>query len=569
MPSYKSRYTGKQVDALLGEVSKMSQKIDELELLKNTRPDYNQNDATQLDYIKNRPFYEIKTEIGNLVLRPQYDDFAWPDEIWEIPIDETELKDGDTLRIEFYDRGSTIIKEDKICDGRLGECGLLDINDDWDVEYYSADGFVMVNLSQDIDESTFVLDASVKIYKKEIVQLDEKFIPDIIARTSDLHEPLAYKEKTYILDKDLSGYTMSEFGDFLIEATELSEVEDYTPVVVELNDNGTVYTGNGVFVINSGVLDADGNPVFLGEYFIPMYSKGVLTLVGVREDLVGVTLKIYTETVKKIDKNFLPPNDVPHLVGTVTEPIQLANLESGVYVLEGSCNTRQGTFEICDFDYPSLCHIQNNDPDIRLFWFEGTPEGVYLHTRVLYEGAITEDRTFSLADIADTGSAAFESAQQAIGMAEEARHEAVSALQVAKGAARAQVYKTYKEMAEAFATMTADDVRVGDHIYIEQLDVPDLWVSKVHTTELESYYVYYTGDTSEELLISVLSSEGSVPVNTPWFEVSMLETQKVDLSGFVTEEEMDKTVGEINTALEEIIVLQEEILVPDGSEVKY
>lgn len=72
---------------------------------------------------------------------------------------------------------------------------------------------------------------------------------------------------------------------------------------------------------------------------------------------------------------------------------------------------------------------------------------------------------------------------------------------------------------------------VGQSVYIKQLNVPDLWISNIYE-ELDGYYA----ETNEEL-IAKLEQNGSLRIG--YYELSPLETAKVNLVDYYTKEQVD------------------------------
>ena len=124
------------------------------------------------------------------------------------------------------------------------------------------------------------------------------------------------------------------------------------------------------------------------------------------------------------------------------------------------------------------------------------------------------------------------------GNLEEVRTEiadlANEALTIAKGKNRARVFTTTEEM-NAFIS-SADSVgqlQVGDNLYIVALDVPDWWVSEVHTTP---------------------NSEGK------YYNVAQLETQKVDLTPInnsISELSAKTTINSVSLSDGKVILYKE------------
>ena len=81
-------------------------------------------------------------------------------------------------------------------------------------------------------------------------------------------------------------------------------------------------------------------------------------------------------------------------------------------------------------------------------------------------------------------------------------------------------------MITAINAMDDDEYNVGQNIYVVTVEVPDLWVSSVESTS--STYTYIDDAT----FITALETNGYVQVG--YYKLSMLETQKVDLTNYVT-----------------------------------
>jgi hypothetical protein len=115
-----------------------------------------------------------------------------------------------------------------------------------------------------------------------------------------------------------------------------------------------------------------------------------------------------------------------------------------------------------------------------------------------------------------------------VGHAEDittAKNRADSAYALAEGRARAVSFDTVAAMTTALKNAGSTDYKVGDNLFIKATDVPDYWISAVLTTNTGTYGYY---------------------------EISALETQKIDLSSYQTQSDTNlnttaKTVvGAIN-----------------------
>lgn len=100
-----------------------------------------------------------------------------------------------------------------------------------------------------------------------------------------------------------------------------------------------------------------------------------------------------------------------------------------------------------------------------------------------------------------------------------------SAKSIAEGRIRAVAYQNYQALVTALNAVTAIEFKVGDNIFIQAKNVPDLWVYSVE--EASSNYTY----TTDDALISAIQSAGFVQIG--FYKVAVLETEKVDLTNYV------------------------------------
>ena len=97
---------------------------------------------------------------------------------------------------------------------------------------------------------------------------------------------------------------------------------------------------------------------------------------------------------------------------------------------------------------------------------------------------------------------------------------------IAKGANQALSFASYAAMVTEFNSLDDDVYNVGQNIYIRTLEVPDLWISSVESTSTTYTYV------DDATFVSGLDTNGYVQVG--YYRLSALETQKVDLTNYVT-----------------------------------
>ena len=97
---------------------------------------------------------------------------------------------------------------------------------------------------------------------------------------------------------------------------------------------------------------------------------------------------------------------------------------------------------------------------------------------------------------------------------------------IAKGANQALSYVNYSAMVTAFNSLANNVYNTGQNVMIVTLQVPDLWISGIESTS--QTYTY----TTDEAFTTELNTNGYVQVG--YYKLSALETQKVDLTNYVT-----------------------------------
>lgn len=112
------------------------------------------------------------------------------------------------------------------------------------------------------------------------------------------------------------------------------------------------------------------------------------------------------------------------------------------------------------------------------------------------------------------------------------RNEISTVKDIAEGANIAIVFDSYSALVNFFNT-ESDSLKVGTNLYVKTVEVPDLWISAVESTS-----VAYTYTTDEDFL-TYINSNGQIG----YYKFSELETQKVDLSDYVTLTDLDTKVS--------------------------
>lgn len=149
-----------------------------------TTPDWNQNDATASDYIKNRPFYtgdSVKTEIipATTVTFSKMDGLmsaTWPESF--------DLVEGKTYTVSWD--GTDYVCTGILFNGAapiLGNLGILGVGDD------TGEPFIFMNQRQWLvgsTESATEHIIGISEYAAQIVQIDEKYLPEATNVTSGI-----------------------------------------------------------------------------------------------------------------------------------------------------------------------------------------------------------------------------------------------------------------------------------------------------------------------------------------------------------------------------------------------
>lgn len=102
---------------------------------------------------------------------------------------------------------------------------------------------------------------------------------------------------------------------------------------------------------------------------------------------------------------------------------------------------------------------------------------------------------------------------------------------VAKGANQALAFDNYQAV---IAAMLISGLNEGQNLYVDTLDVPDLWVKSVELTSTA-----YTYTTDEQFVTDILAG-----VQIGYYKLALLETQKVDLTNYYNKGEVDNLLDD-------------------------
>lgn len=108
---------------------------------------------------------------------------------------------------------------------------------------------------------------------------------------------------------------------------------------------------------------------------------------------------------------------------------------------------------------------------------------------------------------------------------------------IAKKANQAVSFPAYAEMIYELNSLPNNVFDIGQNIYIERLNVPDLWVSDIRKYSVDLDYT-----TPEEYIVNILKPKeegGQENIQVGYYVLSALESQKVDLTKYVKFEDLD------------------------------
>ena len=101
----------------------------------------------------------------------------------------------------------------------------------------------------------------------------------------------------------------------------------------------------------------------------------------------------------------------------------------------------------------------------------------------------------------------------------------VEARSIAEGRARAVAFASYSAFVSALNTASNTDYKVGDNIFIQTQEVPDLWIYSVESTPSSYSYI------DDATLVDNLQNVGFIQVG--YYKIAAMEIGKVDLRGYV------------------------------------
>ena len=245
---------GGTVGQLLGKTESGTAWIDPPQ--SGVQPDWNQNDATQPDYVKNRPFYEAAqiVTVENVSDAPIE---GFP--IFSVGDTVTVIVDGvEHSLVAYDDDGFTAIGDTSVSfDNGEGQLG-------W--QFYVDKGVVLFYATAAHTVSYFI---------EEVVKVDEKYLPDTVATKSDVEatqevlDGVFSSVTTFTFDKQTSGRDTFVFNGF-----NYYKISDFNPSPSDvISFKGTTEAGAEYSRINTG-----NNCAQYGGIFIIVAAAGVCSL---------------------------------------------------------------------------------------------------------------------------------------------------------------------------------------------------------------------------------------------------------------------------------------------------
>lgn len=246
----------------------------------SVQPDWNQNDDTQPDYVKNRPFY-TGDPVETVLVEESTVTFADADDFYLGALESTfSAAVGETYKVSWdgtiYEcacveySGITVFGNLSIVGvgSDTGEPFMMTVNNDSVLLIYTADTSASHTLS-------------ISGLASEVVKIDEKYLPDIIATKSEVEvaQNMANSNKevlysafssavTFTFDKQTSGR-----DTFVFNACHYYKISDFNPAPENvISFNGTAENGDKQSKITTG-----NNCVEYG-FFIVVASAGRCSL---------------------------------------------------------------------------------------------------------------------------------------------------------------------------------------------------------------------------------------------------------------------------------------------------
>nr|DAU28818.1 MAG TPA: hypothetical protein [Caudoviricetes sp.] len=260
--------------------------------------DYNQNDSTAADYIKNRPFYSETETILNQTFSTAS---AGGVNIWATQDNVIQFNEGDTVKVAFW--GKEYIREvraynDVLYVGNLHLVGIsLDTGEPFAVaNIYFPAGLTNIVAGTSIATAEAQTNATITIEQEIIKSIDAKFIPDgdltiEVSTDSITDEALSTVVTNYVTNNSEILDKLKIVSNFVLKVT----LKDYGAVYYKFNADLNASATRSVYsrfvcIYNDylGIFDT-------GDYL----NATIFTLVDVNGEIGGqiTTTTIYSDGV--------------------------------------------------------------------------------------------------------------------------------------------------------------------------------------------------------------------------------------------------------------------------------
>lgn len=315
-------------------------KMDSVEEQIALKPDWNQNDETASDYVKNRPFYTENEGQTTVILEEtdygEIDEFVYLEQELEIEAGKTYIVTWNGIEYECEAKGYAMYGTAFV---GLGNASLLSLGKDtgepFAIGVITGQSMTMIMPSGAVEGSVSVSVAVGIVRNDEVVhKLPNKYL--------DLDwKPTKEYKLTDVFPINNVTFTGKEITLIDSQVFYIHVGEEYT-----VNWNGTEYVCEGkvlkdgtiniYYIGNSGLTSLTGK-VDTGEPFIYWYISDVtnsviafakLTKEDTTTETVAISVKGYTDVYNKIPTNFLPdsyviPTDID--AGLVINELGLAD----------------------------------------------------------------------------------------------------------------------------------------------------------------------------------------------------------------------------------------------------
>ena len=238
----------------------------------SVQSDWNQNDETQPDYVKNRPFYTETVE--TVLFEESTVSFAENSGLYVAQVQSTfEVTVGEAYKVSW--------------DGDSYQCTCVDFNGD-----YVIGNLSIVGLGSDTGEPFLILLGEEKnIATKDtsashtlsisktvviVVKIDEKYLPDTVATKSEVEatqevlDGVFSSVATFTFDKQTSGRDTFKFNAF-----NYYKISDFNPAPEDVvSFKGTTESGDE----NTGIFTGQNCVSYGDDDFIVVASAGVCSI---------------------------------------------------------------------------------------------------------------------------------------------------------------------------------------------------------------------------------------------------------------------------------------------------